>query len=404
MNQNTASFRMTMIRDCVRMASKNLLLNKKRSALTMLGVLIGVASIIALISLVTVATGEISDSFAALGTDTLIISAEGTGTKKGLEADDLEKLSGVFGVLDASPTVELITNANCNGAWLSNVSVVGKDEVFFRNNPGIVIAGRQMNPLDREQRSNICWISHLYTNELMGMMNPVGATVLIQGVPFVVAGVITPERYLSLANMVWDNTAFVIPYTTALKMNKTKYFGNVTLYLPRKMPHSLVSAEVEKVLAQCFPEDEESYHINDMKEYESSLNGLISMMSMLLIGTASISLLVGGIGIMNMMLTSVSERTTEIGLKKAIGAYAWVIQLQFLTESIILSMIGGACGIVIGFVLSFVVCRIMGVSFLISVSGIALGVGFSLIVGLIFGWAPAKTASKMNPIDALRSI
>ena len=128
------------------------------------------------------------------------------------------------------------------------------------------------------------------------------------------------------------------------------------------------------------------------------------MMTALLAGIASIALVVGGIGIMNMMLTSVTERTAEIGLKKALGALPWQIQAQFLIESFLLSVIGGLTGVVMGLALSFGLCRMLGAEFVLSVEAIALGVGFSAAVGIVFGWAPARKASQLNPIDALRYI
>ena len=131
---------------------------------------------------------------------------------------------------------------------------------------------------------------------------------------------------------------------------------------------------------------------------------MLGMMTALLAGIASIALVVGGIGIMNMMLTSVTERTAEIGLKKAMGAIPWQIQVQFLIESFLLSIIGGVAGVALGLLLSIILTNAMGTEFVLSVEAIALGVGFSAAVGIIFGWAPARKASKLNPIDALRSV
>ena len=133
---------------------------------------------------------------------------------------------------------------------------------------------------------------------------------------------------------------------------------------------------------------------------QSPLAGLLALLA----GIASIALVVGGIGIMNMMLTTVTERTVEIGLKKALGALPWQIQTQFLMESFMLSMIGGIVGILIGLILSYALCTMMETSFVISMGAIALGAGFSAAVGIIFGWAPARKASKLNPIDALRAV
>lgn len=404
MDRITAAYRLAMIRDCVHMAAKNLSLNKKRSVLTMLGVMIGVASIIALISLISAASRAISDTFIGLGTDTLLVRAYASGSKGGLTEEDLILLNQVEGVRISVPSVEIKGNVFANKKVIPNAEIIGKEQFFFQKNPKIVIEGRTMNALDVESKSKVCWISHLYVNELIGISDPVGATVMIQGVPFTVVGVIIPEVFISAANMLGYETVFIIPYTSALDLKKTKYMDTVTMYILPEISHAAVAEETKTILNQIYNGDDEGYHINDMKEYETSLNSLISMMTMLLIGTAGISLLVGGIGIMNMMLTTVSERTVEIGLKKAIGAYAWIIQLQFLLESVFLSLIGGGIGIILGFLISYVVSLIMDVSFIISIVGVLLGVGFSIVVGLIFGWTPAKKASRMKPIDALRSV
>ncbi len=153
-----------------------------------------------------------------------------------------------------------------------------------------------------------------------------------------------------------------------------------------------------------FSYEDDTYTITSMSSIEDTMNSMLSMVSTLLTGIASIALIVGGIGIMNMMLTTVTERTTEIGLKKAIGALPWQIQVQFLSESFMLSLIGGLMGVVLGLLLSLVMCQSMGAAFTINYGAIALGVGFSAAVGLIFGWAPARKASRLNPIDALRSV
>ncbi|MBR5258303.1 MAG: FtsX-like permease family protein [Clostridia bacterium] len=152
-----------------------------------------------------------------------------------------------------------------------------------------------------------------------------------------------------------------------------------------------------------FSYEDDCFTITTMSSIEDTMNTMLSMVSSLLAGIASIALIVGGIGIMNMMLTTVTERTMEIGLKKALGAMPWQIQLQFLIESFLLSMIGGVIGVITGMLLSLTLCQVMETSFSISGGAIALGVGFSAAVGIVFGWVPARKASRLNPIDALRA-
>ena len=153
-----------------------------------------------------------------------------------------------------------------------------------------------------------------------------------------------------------------------------------------------------------FSYEEDTFTVTTMSSIEDTMNTMLSMVSTLLAGIASIALIVGGIGIMNMMLTTVTERTMEIGLKKALGALPWQIQIQFLIESFLLSMIGGILGVFFGLTLSYTLCKVIGMTFFISTDAIVLGVTFSAAVGIIFGWAPARKASKLNPIDALRAM
>ena len=164
------------------------------------------------------------------------------------------------------------------------------------------------------------------------------------------------------------------------------------------------SEALEAKMDAMFSFEEDCFTITTMSSIEDTMDSILSMVSTLLAGIASIALLVGGIGIMNMMLTTVTERTVEIGLKKALGAIPWQIQVQFLMESFLLSMIGGLLGVALGLGLSLILSRVMGTAFQISYGAIALGVGFSAAVGILFGWAPARKASRLNPIDALRSM
>jgi len=165
-----------------------------------------------------------------------------------------------------------------------------------------------------------------------------------------------------------------------------------------------LTEELEALLDAAFNYKDDSYSIINMESLLSVMDTMMDLMTNLLVGIASIALLVGGIGIMNMMLVSVTERTNEIGLRKALGARPRSIQVQFLMESIILSLLGGAIGVVLGEVVSVILSDVMSIVFVFSPGAVALGVGFSLAVGVIFGWAPARKASNLNPIDALRSM
>ena len=196
----------------------------------------------------------------------------------------------------------------------------------------------------------------------------------------------------------------LVPYTTVLKMNNESLVTSFTVYLADGTDSDDAATQIESVMDAMFSYEDDCFEITTMSSVEDTMEEMLNMMTALLAGIASIALVVGGIGIMNMMLTSVTERTTEIGLKKALGAIPWQIQVQFLIESFLLSMIGGIAGVALGLLLSIVLTNMMGTEFVLSMGAIILGVGFSAAVGIIFGWAPARKASKLNPIDALRSV
>ena len=185
-------------------------------------------------------------------------------------------------------------------------------------------------------------------------------------------------------------------------MNSASLVTQLTVYIDDADYSSQVQTTLGNFLDALFSYEDDTYEITTMDGIQSTMDSMLSMMSALLAGIASIALVVGGIGIMNMMLTSVTERTVEIGLKKAIGAEPGQIQIQFLIESFLLSMAGGLAGVVLGIALSAILCSVMGTNFTLSYGAIALGVGFSAAVGIIFGWSPARKASKLSPIDALR--
>ena len=186
-------------------------------------------------------------------------------------------------------------------------------------------------------------------------------------------------------------------------MNGVNKVNSLEVYIEDTDETDALVDRIEAYLDNTFNDADNAYSLINMESLVDMMDTMSDMMTKLLAGIASISLMVGGIGIMNMMLVSVTERTREIGLRKALGAEPKIIQLQFLIESVILSLIGGIIGILTGEILSYVALNAIGTAFTVNLSAIALGFGFSLAVGVIFGWAPARKASKLNPIDALRS-
>ncbi len=392
-----------MLGECVRMSLSNILGNRIRSFLTVLGILIGVAAVIALITTVNGFSGSLSSSFSAMGAGTLTVNVSGSDLKSGLTTEDLADLAALDYVDGVTPSVALNARISRGGEYEKNISVSGKNAYYFRQNEDIVTRGRTLNFTDEDNMTQVCLISPDMVETFFYGVDPIGENLYISGIPFMVVGLMSEEGDSSITGMMNGSPDILIPYTTAMKMNNANVVTSFTVYLAAGLDSESATDLLESELDAMFSYEEDCFEITNMSSIEDTMQQMLGMVSALLAGIASIALVVGGIGIMNMMLTTVTERTTEIGLKKALGAIPWQIQAQFLIESFLLSIIGGALGILLGLTLSLILSHVMGTSFVISTFAIALGAGFSAAVGIIFGWAPARKASRLNPIDALRS-
>ena len=386
------------------MSLSNILANRMRSFLTVLGILIGVTAVIALITTISGVSGSLSSSFSSMGAGTLMVSVTGSDLKSGMTADNLAELSSMDEVDGLTPSVSLSARVSRGGSYETNISVSGKNAYYFRTNESLLERGRKLNAVDEAQTSFVCWISSDMVESFFYGVDPIGESLYIEGIPFLVAGLLSEDGDASMASLMSGSADILIPYTTALKMNNASDVTSFTVYLADGVDSEAAASSIEATMYSMFSYEEDCFSVTTMSGIEDTMEEMLSMMTALLAGIASIALVVGGIGIMNMMLTSVTERTTEIGLKKALGALPWQIQLQFLMESFLLSLIGGLSGVALGLILSFAMCKAMSAQFVLSVGAIALGVGFSAAVGVLFGWAPARKASRLNPIDALRSV
>lgn len=393
-----------MVMECMRMSMSNILNNRVRSFLTVLGILIGVMSVIALITTVSGFSGTLSSSFMSMGAGTLNVSITGSDLKTGITAADIDELTALDEVDGITPSISLKARVAKGGKYESSVTVAGINSYHFIENPNTVSRGRQINVVDEDNMSFVCLINQEMVDAFFFGVDPVGETLLIDGIPFLVVGLLNDDAAESITTMMSGSADIRIPYTTALKMNNANEVTSFTIYLADDADSEEASNVLEEALDIMFSFEEDCFTITTMSSIEDTMESMLSMVSTLLAGIASIALLVGGIGIMNMMLTTVTERTVEIGLKKAIGAMPWQIQVQFLIESFMLSMIGGILGVLLGIGLSYSLCQMMSMQFVLSPDAIVLGVGFSAAVGIVFGWAPARKASRLNPIDALRSM
>ncbi|MBQ7850040.1 MAG: ABC transporter permease [Clostridia bacterium] len=393
-----------MLRECFVMSVSNIMGSRMRSFLTILGILIGVAAVIALITTVSGFSGSVSDSFSSMGAGTLTVSVSGSELKEGLSSTDLDTLTAMDCVRGVTPTVSLKARVSRGDAYESSISVSGRNTFYFRENSDMVRRGRAITPVDESNMSYVCLITPEMMETFFFGVDPLGETLYISGIPFQVVGILSDDTTESLTSLMSGSSDILVPYTTAMRLNNVNVVTSFTVYLADGVDSENGTALIEEELDRMFSFEEDCFTVTNMSGVEDTMESMLNMVSALLAGIASIALVVGGIGIMNMMLTTVTERTVEIGLKKALGALPWQIQVQFLMESFMLSMIGGIVGILIGLILSYALCTMMETSFVISMGAIALGAGFSAAVGIIFGWAPARKASKLNPIDALRSM
>lgn len=392
-----------MLRECVSMSLSNILSNRVRSFLTILGILIGVTAVIALITTVSGVSGTLSSSFTSMGAGTLTVSVSGSDLKEGMTSEDLNTLTEMDIIDGITPGVSLSARVSHGGSYDTGVSVSGKNYYYFTTND-VVTRGRKLNLIDENNTSFVCLIDDELVKTFFYGVDPIGENIYIDGILFLVVGLFSTEDSTSIVDMMSGSPSILIPYTTALKMNNQNVVTSFTVYLADGVDSDTAADKIETTMDAMFSFEDDCFTITTMSSIEDTMKTMLSMMSALLAGIASIALVVGGIGIMNMMLTTVTERTSEIGLKKALGAIPWQIQAQFLIESFLLSVIGGIAGVVFGILLSMILCQVLGTDFVLSVSSIILGVSFSAAVGIIFGWAPARKASRLNPIDALRSM
>jgi putative ABC transport system permease protein len=407
---------MTSILASLRIALRALMVNKMRSALTMLGIIIGVGAVIAMIAVGSGAKQRIAEQIASMGSNMLIVLSGsstsgglrfGTGTVPTLTVDDARAiLNEIPAVKYVSPILGGIAQVVFgNQNWSTIVNGVTPEILEIRDWP--LASGRPFTQQDVDGATKVCLLGKTVVDNLFGGIDPVGQIVRIKMVPFTVVGVLALKGQ-STWGQDQDDTIF-IPLTTAQKrLFGMQFPGMVRLIaVQAREPEVMknVESQINDLLRQRHrlqPNQDSDFSVRNLTEIAASAEQSARVMSLLLGAIASISLIVGGIGIMNIMLVSVTERTREIGIRIAVGAKGKDILLQFLIESLVLSLIGGTMGIGIGIAGTLVLARFTQWPTLFSINAILLAFLFAGSVGVFFGFYPARKASMLNPIEALR--
>lgn len=394
------------------MAWASLVANKMRSLLTMLGIIIGVAAVIALVSIGYGVRSQIQDSISSLGSNLLMVYPGAPRTpgvrptadsQKTIKMEDYTTISHLDDIEMASPVssgssyIVIYTNKN----WTTSVTGVNSDFQYINN--WTVKSGRFITATQVDRRERVAVIGSTVATNLFGAEDPVGKDIRIKNNPYKVIGVLEAKGSGSFGND--QDDIIYIPYTTGMeRLQGVDYLRMIYIKAKEGADLDRLQSDVENILRvrhNVKNPELDDFNVRNMATIMETVEQTTATMTLFLGSVAAISLLVGGIGIMNIMLVSVTERTREIGVRKALGATYRVIVMQFLIEAVVISLVGGAIGIVVGIGSAQLISALTGMQTVVSMGPILLSFGFSMAIGLVFGLYPARKAAKLNPIDAL---
>jgi len=394
----------------IKVALRALMRNTMRSILTALGIIIGVGAVIAMVSIGNGAKAQVEAQVASLGQNVITVFSGsmssggmrgGWGSSPSLTIEDAEAIEReVTGIVGVSPEVRDRNQVLANGLnW--NTSVNGESPDYPDIRSWKIASGAMFSDQDVRSVAKVCVIGKTVADQLFANSDPVGQTLRIRNIPFKVLGVLDSKGF-NLFGQDQDD-AVLVPYTSHMKrLSRRSYISSILIQAASAEVIDKVQKDITEVLTQRRKGREPDFTVRNQVELAQTATATTQTMTLLLAAIASVSLLVGGIGIMNIMLVSVTERTREIGIRLAIGAHGSDVLMQFLIEATILSSLGGVIGILLGIGSSQLVSHLNGWPVLVSTASVVIAFVFSAAVGMFFGFYPARKAAQLDPIDALR--
>ena len=388
-----------------KMALRSIASNKMRAVLTMLGIIIGVMALVVLVSLVNGATSSVTGAVADLGSSMVSVTVSDDKGKP-IRLDTLNQWAQEepgLGIMAPYTTSTLTGRAN---GETGSVTVYGTTGEYYTIQNQQLAMGRFLKPSDVENNAYVCVLNETAAEELMGYVDCVGEAVSLNNVPFTIVGVLASDEDTLTGVLTSGMLMAYVPYPTLVRVSTTAVNDITTFYIAAPEGGTVEGAEavMEDLLMERFEEDEDAFDLSSQNMLEEAMNNITSVLTILLGGIAAISLVVGGIGIMNIMMVTVTDRTREIGIRKAIGASRGTILTQFLIEAVVLCMMGCALGIFLSWAILQIVSTIVAsldIVFYLDPGVVVLAVVFCFFIGIIFGLYPANKAAKMKPIDAL---
>ncbi len=383
--------------DIIKVALQNIRSNTLRSILTMLGLMIGIASVIILVGIGNGASQSVASQVQSLGTDILTVSIQAEDTS--LSYEQVEALKQLANVKAVAPYKTVTGTISKDTKTSSKSSMIATNAHYLEVTNLTITEGRTISTIDIENKSKVCIIGYDLASTLFGMTNPVGEKLKIDGDTYTVIGLLKEEG----SSMGTDiDNLLIIPLTTASFLGTDTSITQMYVKVEEEAKIENTIALIENKIRSDLQISSDDYRVSSQESMLETMQEVNNTLSLLLGGIASISLVVGGIGVMNVMLVSVTERTKEIGIRKALGAKRKDILIQFLMESLVLCLLGGSMGVGIGIGIG-VFIQHLGYAFTIQTTVVLLAFGTSAVIGIIFGIFPAYRASNLNPIEALRT-